>query len=46
MKFLNYCGRICVMFDMLVLMRIFGTSTTHISSGHSGSFLTTVGVFV
>ena len=30
MKFLNYCGRICVVLDMLVQIQIFGTSTTHI----------------
>ena len=29
-KFLKCCGRICVMLDMVVLMPIFGTSTTHI----------------
>ena len=46
MKFLKCCGRICVMLDKLVLIPIFGTSTTHIPSGHTVSFLTTVGVFV
>ena len=30
MKFLKCCGRICVVLDMLVLIPIFGTSTTHI----------------
>ena len=30
MKFLKYCGRICVVLDMVVLRLIFGTSTTHI----------------
>ena len=30
MKFLNYCGRIRVVLDMLVLIPIFDTSTTHI----------------
>ena len=30
MKLLKYCGRICVVLDMLVLIPIFGTSTTHI----------------
>ena len=30
MKFLNGCGRICVALDILVLIPIFGTSTTHI----------------
>ena len=30
MKFLKYCGRICVLLDMVVLRPIFGTSTTHI----------------
>ena len=29
MKFLKCCGRICVVLDMLVLIKIFGTSTTH-----------------
>ena len=33
MKFLKCCGRICVVLDMLVLIPIFGTSTTHIPSG-------------
>ena len=28
MKFLNYCKRICVVLDMLVLIPIFGTTTT------------------
>ena len=32
MKFLKCCGRICVVLDMLVLIPIFGTSTTHIPS--------------
>ena len=31
MKFLNYCGRICVVLDMFVLVPIFGTSTTQFS---------------
>ena len=30
MTFLMYCGRICVLLDMVVLRPIFGTSTTHI----------------
>ena len=30
MKFLKFCGRICVVMDMLVLIPIFGTSTMHI----------------
>ena len=30
MKILKCCGRICVVLDMLVLIPIFGTSTTHI----------------
>ena len=30
MKFLKCCGRICVLVNMLVLIQIFGTSTTHI----------------
>ena len=30
MKFLNKCGRICVVLDMQVLIPIFGTSTIHI----------------
>ena len=30
MKFLKYCGRICVLLDMVVLRLIFGTGTTHI----------------
>ena len=30
MTFLKCCGRICVVLDMLVLIPIFGTSTTHI----------------
>ena len=34
MKFLKCCGRICVVLNMLVLLPIFGTSTTHIPSGH------------
>ena len=34
MKFLNYCGRICVVLDILVLIPILGTNTTHIPSGH------------
>ena len=38
MKFLNYCGRICVMLDMLVLIPILGTSTTHIPRGHTLNF--------
>ena len=32
MKFLKCCGRICVVLDMLVLIPIFGTSTTRIPS--------------
>ena len=39
MKFLNNCGRICVMLDMLVLIPILGTSTKHIASGHNMTFL-------
>ena len=35
MKFLKCLGRICVVLDMLVLIPIFGTSTTHIPSGHT-----------
>ena len=35
MKFLKYCGHICVVLDMLVLIPIFGTSTTHIPNGHT-----------
>ena len=35
MTFLKCCGRICVVLDMLVLIPIFGTSTTHIPSGHT-----------
>ena len=35
MKFLICCGRICVVLDMLVLIPIFGTSTTHIPSGQT-----------
>ena len=35
MKFLKCCGRICVVLDMLVLIPIFGTSTTHIPTGHN-----------
>ena len=35
MKFLKCCGRICVVLDMLVLIPIFGTSTTHIPRGHT-----------
>ena len=35
MTFLKCCGRICVVLDMLVLIPIFGTSTTYISSGHT-----------
>ena len=35
MKFLNDCGRICVKLDILVLIQIFGSSTTHIPSGHT-----------
>ena len=34
MKLLACCGRICVVLDMLVLIPIFGTSTTHIPSRH------------
>ena len=34
MKFLKCCGRICVVLDMLVLIPIYGTSTTHIPSKH------------
>ena len=34
-KFLKFCGRICAVLDMLVLMLIFGTSTTHIPNGHT-----------
>ena len=34
MKFLKCCGQICVVLDMVVLRPIFGTSTTHIPSGH------------
>ena len=30
MKFLKCCGHICVVLNMLVLIQIFGTSTTHI----------------
>ena len=30
MKFLKYCGRICVLLDIVVLRLIFGTSTAHI----------------
>ena len=30
MKFLKYCGCICVLLDMVVLRLIFGTSTAHI----------------
>ena len=30
MKFLKCCGQICVMLDTLVLIPIFGTSTTRI----------------
>ena len=37
MKFLTCYGRICVVLDMVVLRPIFGTSTTHISSGHTRS---------
>ena len=32
MKFLKCCGRICVVLDTLVLIPIFGTSTTHVHS--------------
>ena len=32
MKFLKNCGHICVVLDMLVLIPIFGTRTTHIPS--------------
>ena len=35
MKILKCCGRICVVLDMLVLIPIFGTRTTHIPSGHT-----------
>ena len=37
MKFLNCCGRICVVLDMLVLIPIFGTSTMLIISGNTDS---------
>ena len=30
MKFLKYCGHMCVLLDMVVIRLIFGTSTTHI----------------
>ena len=30
MKFMKYCGHICVLLDVVVLRLIFGTSTTHI----------------
>ena len=30
MRFLKYCGRICLLLDMVVIRLIFGTSTTHI----------------
>ena len=46
MKFLNCCRRICVVFDMVVLRPIFGTSTTHIPSGHALCYSSAVGVFV
>ena len=32
MKFGKCCGRICIVLDMLVLIPIFGTSTTYIFS--------------
>ena len=32
MKFFNYCGRICVMLDMLVLIPIFCNNTMRIPS--------------
>ena len=35
MKFAKVCGRISVLLDMLVLIPIFGNSTTHIPSGHT-----------
>ena len=35
MKFLKCCGHICVALDMVVLRPMFGTSTTHIPSGHT-----------
>ena len=35
MKFLKCCGRICVVFNMVVLRPIFGASTTHLPSGHT-----------
>ena len=35
MMFLKCCGRICVLLDMLVIIPIFGISTTHIPSGHT-----------
>ena len=31
----EYRGGICVALDILVLIQIFGTSTTHIPSGHT-----------
>ena len=38
MKFLKFCERICIVLDMLVLLQIFGTSTTYIPSRITWSF--------
>ena len=43
MKILKCCGCIGVVLDMLVLIQIFCTSTTHIPSGHTMKFLTCCG---
>ena len=38
-KIVQCCGRISVVLDMLVLIPIYGTSTTHIPSGQYMKFL-------
>ena len=46
MKFLKCCGGICLVLDTLVLIPIFGTSTTYIVSRYALGFGSTVDVFV